>query len=185
MKTCTRRLWIFLLVLGLISCKRVTIEEQRTQATQYQENSMLAAQEAAESGARTLCSIDFEAGVENYQDEICEATTNLGCKSFSKELELSWTSMEETFDTPKLVCEWVSSDFIEESSQFGLPVQVWHIRMVGTVGWPESQTNRDFWMQLAFEDSAWKLHRILSLTEINYYIERLQGTPVPTEAASG
>ena len=171
---------IFLIgiVLWLAGCQKLSIEEQRALATQSQERSLLSAQEAVEASAHTLCNINFEEGKQKYIDALCTKTTNLACVYFTQEVDRDWDAMQNTYNTPKLVCEWVSSDFIEESVQFGFPVQVWFIRMVGTIGWPMDRNNRDYWLQMAYENGSWKLNRILSYVEISFYQQRYQSSEI-------
>ena len=168
--------WICVLVvslMGIAGCKNITMEEQRSTATVFEQTSMLQAKEAAETGALVFCNIDFEKGKEAYKTMICEVTTTLGCNYLSSEIDNNWDALVTTYDTDALECEFVSSELIEESTQFGFPVQIWFVRLVGTVGW-QDQTNRDYWLQVANESGEWKLNRVLSLTEIQYYKERYQ-----------
>lgn len=172
--------WIglsFLVMAALIGCSKVTLAEQQSTATVYEETSMVNAKEAAETGALAFCNIDFTAGKEEYQDVICDVATTLGCDYYRNELDDSWDAITEVYNTDKLVCEFVSSELIEDSEQFGFQTQIWFVRLVGTVGWEQKQSNRDYWIQIANEDGEWKLNRILSLTEIDYYRQRYQTTP--------
>lgn len=171
--------WLCIIIsiaVGVAGCKTVEITEQRSTATAYQKNSMLAAKGAAEAGALAFCNINFEGGLEAYKQSICSVTTSLGCEHYTQELDKSWDSIVDVYNTDALVCDFVSSELMEESTQFGFPVQVWFVRLIGTVGWPENQTNRDYWLQIAEESGEWKLNRMLSLTEIEYFQSRFQGS---------
>ena len=120
--------WIsisILLAMGVAGCKTAEITEQRSTATAYQKNSMLAAKGAAEAGALAFCNINFEGGLEAYKQSICSVTTSLGCDYYTQELEKSWDSIVDVYNTDALVCEFVSSEMMEESTQFGFPEPSW------------------------------------------------------------
>lgn len=163
-----------LIILGMAGCRSVTIEEQRVTATAYAKASMVQAQESAETGAMAFCNIDFEDGIAAYKETLCDVTTTLGCSYYSTEIEKNWDTLIDMYDTDLLECEMVSSELLEESVQFGFPVQIWYIRLIGTTGWEQNQTNRNYWVQVANESGEWKLNRMLSLTEVEYYRERFQ-----------
>ena len=172
--------WIgfgFLITAVLIGCSKVTLAEQQSTATAYEETSMIDAKEAAEAGALAFCNIDFTDGKEAYQEVICDVATTLGCDYYREELDDNWDVISDVYNTNRLVCELVSSELIEDSEQFGFQTQIWFVRLVGTIGWEENQSNRDYWVQIANEAGEWKLNRVLSLTEINYYRQRYQATP--------
>ncbi len=166
-----------LMILLLIGCSKATLVEQQSMATAYEETSMVNAKDAAESGALAFCNIDFTVGKEEYQKVICDVTTELGCEYYRNELDDNWDAISDVYNTDKLECEIVSSELIEDSEQFGYQTQIWFVRLIGTVGWQQNQSNREYWIQIANENGKWKLNRILSLTEIYYYRQRNQATP--------
>jgi hypothetical protein len=152
------------------ACQPVSIYTQRATATAYETGYMTSAMQAAESGALTLCNIDFESGQENYLEQICSTSTELGCVFFTNQVDQVWENLERSYSAEKLVCEKNTSRFLEEGNQFGLSVQYWVVNLRGTTGWQENSTDREYWLQVAEENSNWKLNRVLTSDEIAYYL---------------
>lgn len=159
---------IFLMILA--SCQPVSIYTQRATATAYSSDYMTSAMQAAEDGAMALCNIDFDAGPETYLDQICAASTELGCSFFGDQISDVWNDLERAYSSDLLECKVGTSRFIEEGEQFGMRIQYWQLNLEGTKGWTDSTRNREYWLQVAEENSNWRLNRVLTSDEIAYYL---------------
>ena len=49
-------------------------------------------------------------------------------------------------------------------------VQYWQVNLQGTKGWSASSNDREYWLQVAEENSNWKLNRVLTSDEVAYYL---------------
>lgn len=154
----------------MAACQPVSIYTQRATATAYSSDYMTSAMQAAENGAMALCNINFDAGAEVYLDRICEASTDLGCSFYGDQVPDVWSDLERAYSSDVLECVVGTSRLLEEGEQFGMRVQYWHLNLQGTKGWVDSAKNRDYWVQVAEENSNWKLNRILTSDEIAYYL---------------
>ena len=154
----------------LTACQPASIYTQRATATAYSTDHMVPAMQAAENGAMVLCNIDFDAGPQAYLDEICSASTELGCAYYSDQVADVWEDLQRSYSSDLLECTVGTSRFLEEGQQFGMRVQYWQIFLQGTTGWPSSEKNREYWLQVAEENSNWKLNRVLTSDEIAFYL---------------
>ncbi len=167
------RLNLFLsvpLLLLAVSCQPVSRNTQRATATAYAVSYMSDAMTAAETGAMALCNIDFEAGKDAYIRNVCEVTTSLGCDFFTKQIDEVWNDLDQTYKSSKLGCVVGTSKFLEEGNQFGMRAQYWQVNLQGTEGWGANSGSRDYWLQVAEENSSWKLNRVLTGDEVAYYL---------------
>ena len=165
--------WIIILAATIVltACQSSTsIYTQRATATAYSADYMTSAMQAAEDGAMALCNIDFEDGPQVYLDDICSASTDLGCSFYSGRIADGWTDLERSYNSDLLECVVGTSRFLEEGQQFGMRVQYWLINLQGTTGWTDSTRNREYWLQVAEENSNWKLNRVLTNEEIAFYL---------------
>jgi hypothetical protein len=166
-------LWIvlaFTTLIFLASCKPVSIYTQRATATAYSTSYMTTAMQAAENGAMALCNIDFNAGEQSYVDQICEASTTLGCTYFTDQISQAWADLKRAYTANVLKCTPSTSRFLEEGQQFGMRVQYWQVNLQGGQGWSEGNKNREYWLQVAEENSNWKLNRVLTSDEVAFYL---------------
>jgi uncharacterized protein YceK len=172
MKTTSTIFWILSLsALILVSgCQPVSIYTQRATATAYSADYMTTAMQAAEDGAMALCNIDFNAKADGYIQQVCDASTQLGCEFFTNQIDQAWNDLERATSSDVLECTPVTSRFIDEGEQFGLRVQYWQVNLLGTKGWSASSNNREYWLQVAEENSNWKLNRVLTSDEVAYYL---------------
>ncbi len=172
MKNKTSLFWILIsAALILISgCQPVSIYTQRATATAYSADYMTTAMQAAEDGAMALCNIDFDAKADGYVQQVCDATTQLGCEFFTNQINQAWNDLERATSSDVLECTPATSRFLDEGEQFGMRVQYWQVNLQGTKGWSESSKNREYWLQVAEENSQWKLNRVLTSDEIAYYM---------------
>ena len=154
----------------LSACQPVSIYTQRATATAYSSEYMTSAMQAAENGAMALCNIDFNAGGETYLEQICAVSTDLGCAFYGDQVPDVWNDLARSYTSDILECEVGTSRLLEEGEQFGMRVQYWHLNLVGTKGWTEGARNREYWVQVAEENSNWKLNRILTSDEVAYYL---------------
>jgi len=172
MKRSVSLFWLAILVIILLvtSCQPVSKRSQRATATAYAAAYMNKAMEAAENGALALCNIDFNNGAEEYLNNICSSSTEVGCKLFSGQIEFYWNELDRSLNSEKVECITGTSRFLEEGRQFGLLVQYWQINLVGTEGWAPSAKNREYWVQVAEEHGLWKFNRVLTNDEIAMYL---------------
>ena len=161
-----------LLAIALIasSCQPVSRRSQRATATAYAASYMTKAMEAAENGALALCNIDFSKGPDEYIEEICNYSTEAGCKFFQNHIDGYWTELDRSLNSNQVKCITGRSRFLEEGRQFGFLVQNWQINLVGTEGWAPSAKNREYWVQVAEEHGLWKFNRVLTNDEIAMYL---------------
>ena len=160
---------LFLLLFILGACRPVVLAQQQATATAFIESEQVLGRHSAELAAFALCNVDFKAGSAAYQKSICDLSTRMGCQLLSDQIAQSWQDFTRAYPVPRLVCELRSSRLLEESRQFGLPVQYWLLRMHGSEGWPQTSAEREYWLQVARENGAWKLNRILVPDEVRYY----------------
>ncbi|MDK2981362.1 MAG: hypothetical protein PWQ55_1709 [Chloroflexota bacterium] len=159
-----------LAVLVIISgCQPVSIYTQRATATAYSADYMTTAMQAAEDGAMALCNIDFNDQADGYIQQVCDASTKLGCDFFNDQINQAWNDLERAYSSDQLECTLATSRYLDEGEQFGMHVQYWQVNLQGTKGWTAGSTNREYWLQVAEEDSQWKLNRVLTSDEIAYY----------------
>lgn len=158
------------MMLLAVSCQPVSRHTQRATATAYAASYMNSAMEAAENGALALCNIDFTEGVESYVEEVCDASTQIGCEFFSTQIADAWNDLERSYSSDRLGCITGTSKFLEEGKQFGMLVQYWQINLAGTEGWSSSAKNREYWLQVAEESGRWKLNRVLTGDEVEFYL---------------
>ncbi len=159
-----------LVTMAITACQPTSIYTQRATATAYSADYMVSAMQAAENGAMALCNIDFDAGPEAYLDEICLASTALGCAYYSDQVAEVWEDLRRSYSSDLLECAIGTSRFLEEGQQFGMRVQYWEVLLQGTTGWSGSSNNREYWLQVAEENSNWKLNRVLTSDEIAFYL---------------
>jgi hypothetical protein len=157
------------LMIAVSACKPVLLEQQQATATAFERSELELGKQAAEQSAMLFCNVDFEKGKEDYRQKICAQATTMGCRILSTQMDETWQGFIEAYPVPHLVCELQSSQLLEESRQFGLPVQYWLVKLQGKEGWPKSTPKREYWLQVAEENSMWKLNRVLVLDEIRYY----------------
>ena len=160
---------LFVLV-AATACQPTSIYTQRATATAYSTDYMISAMQAAENGAMALCNIDFDAGPKTYLDEICSTTTDLGCTFYTDQVAAVWEDLTRAYSSDVLECVVGTSRFLDEGEQYGMRVQYWLVNLEGTTGWSNSSRNREYWLQVAEENSNWKLNRVLTSDEIAYYI---------------
>jgi len=167
---------VFILILA-VSCQPISRNTQRATATAYAVSYMVDAMASAESSALVLCNIDFEAGKETYIENICAATTTLGCKLFTSQISETWEDLDRSYSSKKLGCVAGTSRFLEEGNQFGMRTQYWQVSLQGTEGWGANSGSREYWLQVADENSSWKLNRVLTGDEVAFYktIEAMAG----------
>ena len=158
------------IMVAATACQPTSIYTQRATATAYSTNYMISAMQAAENGAMALCNIDFDTGPEAYLDEVCSATTDLGCTFYTDQVAAVWEDLTRSYSSDVLECVVGTSRFLDEGEQFGMRVQYWLVNLEGTTGWTNSSRNREYWLQVAEENSNWKLNRVLTSDEIAYYI---------------
>jgi hypothetical protein len=172
MKRSASLFWLAILVIVLLvsSCQPVSRRSQRATATAYAASYMNKAMEAAESGALALCNIDFDKGPNEYLNEICNYSTEMGCEYFSSQIAGYWNELDRSLNSNKVECITGTSRFLEEGRQFGYLVQYWQINLVGTEGWAPSAKNREYWVQVAEEQGLWKFNRVLTNDEIAMYL---------------
>jgi len=164
------RILILTFLVFISACQPISIYTQRATATAYSTEQMTPAMQAAENGAMVLCNIDFRDGEDNYLQQICDASTALSCKFFTDQVSSAWDDLERSYSSDTLVCEIGTSRFLEEGEQFGMQVQYWKVNLRGTSGWAENARDREYWLQVAEENSNWKLNRVLTSDEIAYYL---------------
>ena len=157
-------------VMMMTACEPTSIYTQRATATAYSADYMVSAMQAAENGAMALCNIDFNAGPEAYLEEICSTSTELGCSYYSDQVADVWEDLQRSYSADLLECSVGTSRFLEEGQQFGMRVQYWQVLLQGTTGWDNSNKNREYWLQVAEENSNWKLNRVLTSDEIAFYL---------------
>ena len=162
---------LFALFLATVfsACKPVSIEQQQATATAFERSALELGKQAAEQSAIFLCNVDFKKGKEEYQKNICARATPMGCQILSIQMDEIWQSFITAYPVPRLVCELQSSQLLEESRQFGLPVQYWLVKLQAKEGWVKDTPIREYWLQVAEENGNWKLNRVLVLDEIRYY----------------
>jgi hypothetical protein len=49
-------------------------------------------------------------------------------------------------------------------------VQYWQVNLQGTEGWGANSGSREYWLQVAEENSSWKLNRVLTGDEVAFYL---------------
>jgi hypothetical protein len=163
------------LILGLLflmavsACKPVLLEQQQATATAFVRSDLELGRQAAEQSALVLCNVDFKQGKAAYQKSICDLSTEMGCRMLSTQVDETWESFSRAYPVPNLACELRSSQLLEESRQFGLPVQYRLVTLHGMDGWPKDVPEHEYWLQVAKENGAWKLNRVLVLDEARYY----------------
>lgn len=172
MKMKSSLFWILVFsALVLVSgCQPVSIYTQRATATAYSAEYMTTAMQAAEDGAMALCNIDFEAKAAGYIQQVCDASTQLGCEFFTSQIDQAWNDLERATSSDVLECTPATSRFLDEGEQFGMRVQYWQVNLQGTKGWSASSNDREYWLQVAEENSNWKLNRVLTSDEVAYYL---------------
>jgi hypothetical protein len=153
----------------LNGCQPVSIYTQRATATAYSADYMINAMQAAENGAMALCNINFDEGPQDYLQTVCDASTDLGCSFFTSQISEAWGDMERSYSADLLECVVGTSRFLDEGQQFGMNVQYWQVNLQGTTGWTSSNRSREYWLQVAEENSNWKLNRVLTSEEIAFY----------------
>jgi hypothetical protein len=161
--------FLLLVLIALSACKPVLLEQQQATATSFSRSEQELGRQAAEKGAAALCNVEFKAGKDAYKNSICVLATQMGCRLVSTQIEETWESFSKAYPVTQLGCEFRSSQFLEESFQFGLPVQYWQVKLAAGEGWPKDTPEREYWLQVAREDGTWKLNRVLVLDEIRYY----------------
>lgn len=168
---------LILTALLATACQPVSRHTQRATATAYAADYMNSAMQAAEEGALALCNIDFEEGAEKYVEDVCAASTQTGCKFFMTQIADAWNDLERSTSSDRLECVTGTSKFLEEGKQFGMLVQYWQINLVGHEGWSSGAKNREYWIQVAEENGRWKLNRVLTGDEVEFYqtIETMVG----------
>ncbi len=170
-------IFILTVLVTITACQPVSIYNQRATATAYSSDYMTTAMRAAEDGAMALCNLDFDAGPEAYEEQICENSTQLGCAFFMKQVAEAWADLARAYSADQLECELSTSRFLEEGQQFGMLTQYWQVNLQGTKGWSTGEKNREYWLQVAEENGQWKLNRVLTSDEVAYYlaIDSMQG----------
>lgn len=161
--------FILMALLLLSACKPVLLEQQQATATSFSRSEQELGRQVAEQSAAALCNVDFKTGKDAYKTSICALATQMGCRLISTQIDETWESFSKAYPVTRLTCEFRSSQFLEESRQFGLPVQYWQVKLAAGEGWPKDTSQREYWLQVAREDGAWKLNRVLVLDEIRYY----------------
>jgi len=152
-----------------VSCQPVSRNSQRATATAYAVAYMNTAMQAAETGALALCNIDFAEGGEQYVENVCEVSTQAGCTFFTSQIAAAWNDLARSYSSERMECKAATSRFVEEGRQFGMLVQYWQINLLGTAGWPSNAKNREYWVQVAEENGLWKLNRVLTTDEVDFY----------------
>lgn len=160
---------VFFILLTLSACRPVLLSQQQATAVAFAVSEQALGRQAAETAAMALCNVNFTWGMQNYQNQVCGQATKMGCQVLSLQIGETWKNFNLTYPVPKLVCETRSSKLLEESRQFNLPVQFWQVSLHGTEGWPQDSTEREYWLQVARENGAWKLNRVLVMDEVRYY----------------
>lgn len=158
-----------LIAVFVTACQPTSVYTQRATATAYSTDYMVSAMQAAENGAMALCNIDFDAGPETYLDEVCLASTALGCAFYTNQVAEVWEDLRRSYSSDVLECAVGTSRFLDEGQQFGMRVQYWEVLLQGTTGWTGNK-NREYWLQVAEENSNWKLNRVLTSDEIAFYL---------------
>ncbi len=161
--------FMIIAVLFAASCQPVSRNSQRATATAYAVAYMNTAMQAAETGALALCNIDFKAGGEKYVENVCEVSTQAGCSFFTSQIAENWGDLARSYSAERLECKAGTSRFLEEGRQFGMLVQYWQVNLLGTAGWPSNTNNREYWVQVAEENGLWKLNRVLTTDEVDFY----------------
>jgi uncharacterized protein YceK len=118
----------------LVGCSTVSIYAQRATATAYSTEYMTTAMQAAESGAMALCNIDFTAGRQAYIDQICAASSALGCSFFTNQVAQAWADLERAYSANVLECQPATSRFLEEGSNSAC---------MCNIGWSRSKAPKD------------------------------------------
>ena len=161
---------IFSVLILVSGCQPVSIYTQRATATAYSADYMTTAMQAAEDGAMALCNIDFKTKADGYVQQVCDTSTQLGCEFFTGQINQAWNDLERAYSSDELECTPATSRFLDEGEQYGMRVQYWQVNLQGTKGWSASSTDREYWVQVAEENSNWKLNRVLTSDEIAYYL---------------
>lgn len=169
MKQFAALLFALFLAAVISACKPVIPEQQQATATAFERSVLELGKQVAEQSAMVLCNVDFKKGKEEYQKNICARATPMGCQILSNQMDETWQSFMTAYPVSRLVCELQSSQLLEESRQFGLPVQFWLVKLQGKEGWMKGTPTREYWLQVAEENGNWKLNRVLVLDEIRYY----------------
>ena len=170
-----KRLFIYILIASaiaflIIACQPVSLRNQRATATAYAVSFMTDAMAAAENGAMALCNIDFEAGKNAYLENVCAVSTRPGCEYYRNKIADSWRDLDRSYTSNRLGCVKGTSRFLEVGNQFGMNVQYWQISLQGTEGWGADSGSREYWLQVAEENSAWMLNRVLTGDEVAFYL---------------
>ena len=90
--------------------------------------------------------------------------------SLTSQINQAWNDLERAYSSDVLECTPATSRFLDEGEQFGMRVQYWQVNLQGTKGWSASSNDREYWLQVAEENSNWKLNRVLTSDEVAYYL---------------
>jgi len=161
---------ITLLALMLSACQSNPSDGMQATATAYAQTSIQQAEQMAKDATLRLCQMDLGQNSEIYTQQLCEVTTEVGCRVLSIEISNQWEAMQARFQSQQLDCDIEEVKFIEDGEQFNLPVQTWWVKAKGTQGWADDDTIHDYFLQLAVEGGQWKLNRVLSDFEVRYYL---------------
>ena len=128
---------------------------------------------AAELGVETFLTVDYEAGVDAWLENVCAVSTAAACKTYT---EISADNIAEDFETYKTdqTCTATAMKVVsvEENSQ------IWIVEYTAT-GWKEEGGL----IAVAVErsvDGVWKFDMILPVPQ-DALVEMLTPTPAPEE----
>ncbi len=82
------------LLVFISGCQPVSIYTQRATATAYSADYMTTAMQAAEDGGMALCNINFNDQADGYIQQVCDASTKLGCDFFNDQINQAWNDLE-------------------------------------------------------------------------------------------
>jgi hypothetical protein len=172
MKKLSISLFLVLITVLLLAagCQPVSLNTQRATATAFAVDYMEKAMAAAETGALSLCNIDFKAGKSAYVEAICSASTQAGCAFFTRQVNGGWEDLDRAYTSEKLICESGTTRLLDEGLQFGMRTQYWQVNLNGTAGFGANDMNREYFVQVAEENSQWKLNRVLTSDEVAFYL---------------
>jgi len=129
---------------------------------------------AAELGVETFLTVNYEAGVEAWLENVCAVSTAAACKTYT---EISADNVAEDFETYKTdqTCTATAMKVVsvEEDSQ------IWIVEYSAS-GWKEVAGELAAVAVMRGEDGVWKFDMILPVPQ-DALVEMLTPTPAPEE----
>lgn len=136
-----------------------------------------AARDAALAGAQAFYSVDYQKGQQAWLDQLCSASTQIGCTVYQNVIVPNlWSQLEQakTATTVQVSAQEKVQEQVA-STRGNAPMQIWRLQIQLSASWPvqkEPQTQFSALALVIKENGTWKFERFLTEDEIKVYSQK-------------